>query len=112
MWCGLLLMFTTQLPIIFIPVEQYIKTLFHFWEFVAGPLNAATLRPHRLDKTFGAQREFLSMPEDRRGPGRSPLDGEQFYGVAESSEEGRQLKVSLHNLEGQQIYQRVLNSSI
>lgn len=83
-----------------------------FWEFIAGPLNAATLRPHRLDKTFGAQREFLSMPEDRRGPGKSPLDGEQFYGIAEASHEGQQLKISLHNLEGQKIYQKVLNSRI
>ena len=52
------------------------------------------------------------MPEDRKGPGRSPLDGEQFYGLAEAIEDGQQLKVSLHNLEGQQIYQKVLNSSV
>ena len=95
----------------FHPSRAICQDFIPFWEFIAGPLNAATLRPHRLDKTFGAQREFLSMPEDRRGPGKSPLDEEQFYGLAESIEEGQRLKISLHNLKGQRIYQKVLNSS-
>ncbi len=81
-----------------------------FWEFIAGPLNAATLRPHRLDKTFGPERRFLSMPESRSGAGRSPLDGEQFYGVIEVSPEGASLEVNLHNLAGERIYRKELKS--
>ena len=94
----------------FHPSRAISQDFLPFWEFIAGPLNAATLRPHRLDKTFGAERVFLSMPESRRGPGKSPLDGEQFYGVLEVSPEGNTLEVSLHNLEGERIYRRTLNA--
>lgn len=94
----------------FHPSRAISQDFLPFWEFIAGPLNAATLRPHRLDKTFGAERVFLSMPESRSGPGRSPLDGEQFYGLLEVSPEGNHLEVSLHNLEGERIFQRTLNA--
>jgi alkaline phosphatase D len=81
-----------------------------FWEFIAGPLNAATLRANRLDKTFGPERVYLSVPEKRKGGGKSPLDGEQHYGVIEVGPQGATLEVSLFNLEGQKLYSKRLHA--
>jgi alkaline phosphatase D len=81
-----------------------------FWEFVAGPLNAATLGPKQLDPTFGPQREFVGVPTSMRG-GKSPLDGLQFYGLGEVDPDSKSLVVTLHNLDGKMIYKQRLASS-
>jgi alkaline phosphatase D len=74
-----------------------------FWEFVAGPLNAGTFGPNPLDPTFGPKVEFLSIPKSLR-PGRSPLDGFQFFGMGEVNSESKTLTVSLHRLDGKKIW--------
>lgn len=88
----------------FHPSQAVYQQFLPFWEFIAGPLNAATLRPHRLDPTFGPQREYLSIPEKRSGRGHSPLYGEQFFGVVDVEPEGFQLQVSIYNLAGERLY--------
>ena len=82
-----------------------------FWEFIAGPLNAATLRPHRLDPTFGPRRVYLSIPEDRSGRGHSPLYGEQFFGLLDAVEGGQILRVSIYNLDGERLFVKDLSAS-
>ena len=81
-----------------------------FWEFIAGPINAATLRPHRIDQTFGAERVFLSVPERRSGGGRSPLDGEQYFGMIDVLSGGDALKVSICDLNGACLYSERLDA--
>ena len=33
-----------------------------FWEFVAGPLNAGTFGPNKMDATFGPEVKFTGIP--------------------------------------------------
>lgn len=75
-----------------------------FWEFIAGPINAATMRAHRLDKTFGPDRVYLSVPEGRSGGGLSPLEGEQYFGLLDLPSGGEELNVSIVNLAGERVY--------
>lgn len=95
----------------FHPDRAVYRPFLPFWEFIAGPLNAATLRPHRLDPTFGPRRAYLSIPEDRSGRGRSPLYGEQYFGLLDVLEEGTQLKVSIYNLAGERLFIQELRAT-
>ena len=94
----------------FHPERAHTQEFNAFWEFVAGPINAATLGPKRLDPTFGPQVEFLSVKDSLRR-GLSPLDQQQFYGMGEVDPMTQQLHISLHNLTGEVIYQRTLSPS-
>ena len=85
------------------PKSAAFKDFEPFWEFVAGPLNAGTFGPNPLDPTFGPTVEFLSIPKDLR-PGRSPLDGFQFFGMGEVNPSTKKLTVSLHKLDGTVIW--------
>jgi len=78
-----------------------------FWEFVAGPINAATLGPKRIDPTFGPRVDFKSV-KDSLKRGLSPLDQQQFYGMGELDPITKQLHITLHNLTGEIIYRRAL----
>jgi alkaline phosphatase D len=79
-----------------------------FWEFVAGPINAATLGPKRLDPTFGPRVDYLSVKDSLRR-GLSPLDHQQFYGMGEVDPITQQLHITLHNLTGELLYRRTLS---
>ncbi len=74
-----------------------------FWEFVAGPLNAGTFGPNKLDNTFGPQVKFNSIPPDLK-PNRPPSDGLQFFGTVKIEGTSQVMTVSLHNLEGKVLY--------
>ncbi len=74
-----------------------------FWEFVAGPLNAGTFGPNRIDPTFGPKVMYCSEEKGQK-PGRSPLDGHQFYGVGKVDPDSRALTVSLHDLTGKSLW--------
>lgn len=51
-----------------------------FWEVVAGPINAGSFGPNRLDATFGPEVVFAKAADY---PGQSPRGGNQFFGHAE-----------------------------
>lgn len=74
-----------------------------FWEFVAGPLNAGTFAPNKLDNTFGPQVKFLSIPLDLQ-PNRPPTDGFQFFGTVKIDGVTQVMTVALHNLDGKVLY--------
>jgi alkaline phosphatase D len=74
-----------------------------FWEFVAGPLNAGTFGPSKLDNTFGPQVKFLSIPPDLK-QNRPPTDGFQFFGTVKIDGASQVMRVALHNLEGKTVY--------
>ena len=86
----------------FQPERAVWKKFLPFWEFVAGPLHAGTFAPlHPPDNTFGAEEVFLGVPRDL-APNRPPSEGLQFYGKMTASQ--RNLRVSLHQREGREIY--------
>src|SRR5919202_2876403 len=74
-----------------------------FWEFVAGPLNAGTFGPAKLDNTFGPQVKFSSIPDDLK-QNRPPTEGFQFFGTVRIDGASQVMTVALHNLEGRVIY--------
>jgi len=74
-----------------------------FWEFVAGPLNAGTFGPGKLDNTFGPQLKFIGIPPGMK-PRRPPSDGFQFFGLMKIAAASRVLTASLHDLEGRRLY--------
>ena len=85
------------------PARAHFRDFEPFWEFVAGPLNAGTFGPNTLDPTFGPELRFCSAP--RGQPlGLSPLDGKQYFGVGTVDPATRGLRVSLHDLVGEELY--------
>jgi alkaline phosphatase D len=74
-----------------------------FWEFVAGPLHAATCPALALDNTFGPDVRFNAVPATLTTyPG--PAAGLQFFGTMKISAATRVMTVSLHKLSGDTIY--------
>jgi alkaline phosphatase D len=74
-----------------------------FWEFVAGPINAGTFGPGEVDLTFGAEEKFMSIPRDMK-QNRSPLDGFQFFGLGKIDGATEVLTVSLHGIDGKELW--------
>jgi alkaline phosphatase D len=74
-----------------------------FWEFVAGPLNAGTFGPNRMDGTFGPEVKFVGVPAGMK-PNRPPSDGYQFFGRLHVDRRTRALTASLHDLEGRTLF--------
>lgn len=75
-----------------------------FWEFVAGPVNAGSFGPNKMDGTFGAQVEFALAGTSNQ----SPRDGKgQFFGHVDLDESQR-FTVSLRNGLGESVYSKTL----
>jgi alkaline phosphatase D len=74
-----------------------------FWEFVAGAINAGTYGPNELDKTFGPDIKFVSIPADNK-QNRSPAYNQQYFGMASIDGVTEVMRVSLHDLDGKEIY--------
>ena len=74
-----------------------------FWEFVAGPINAGTFGPNEVDPTFGPDEKFISVPKDMK-QNRSPLDGRQYFGLGRIDGASQALSVSLHDIDGRELY--------
>jgi len=75
-----------------------------FWEFVGGPLHAGTFGPNALDRTFGPDVKFVSIPADLK-QNRPPSDGDQFFGIGRIDATTRAMTVSLHGADGRSLYQ-------
>jgi alkaline phosphatase D len=74
-----------------------------FWQFVAGPIHAATFGPNKLDDTFGPEKKFERAPK-HVGFGVSPTAGMQFFGAVHVDAKSERMTVSLHDLSGARIY--------
>ena len=72
-----------------------------FWEFVAGPLNAAPGQPRALDPTFGPEVVFATEPAP---DGASPLDGHQYFGEVSIDGPTRAMTVRLRDIDGAVVY--------
>src|SRR5262245_44933734 len=74
-----------------------------FWEFVAGPINAGTFGPGEIDKTFGPEVRFVSVPEGMK-QNRPPSDGRQYFGRIAIDGASEVMAVSLHDLKGDVLF--------
>jgi alkaline phosphatase D len=85
------------------PDRARFKDFDPFWEFVAGPLHAATYGPGTLDDTFGPEVRFQSRKPGAK-QGRPPTEGFQFFGTGKLDGKSETLTVSLWNLAGEKLY--------
>lgn len=85
------------------PAKAQFTDFAPFWEFVAGPLNAGTFGPGEMDNTFGPEVKFVGIPKGMKA-NRSPNDGFQFFGAIKIDAKTKAMIVSLHNIEGKQLY--------
>ena len=82
-----------------------------FWEFVAGPLNAGTFGPSKLDATFGPEVKFVGIPPGMK-PNRPPSDGFQFFGQLRIDRRTKAMTVTLHDLSGKTIFSQELGRGV
>lgn len=90
------------------PDRASFKDFDPFWEFVSGPLNAATFGPNRVDRTFGPKVVWHSVP-DGMPFGASPLHGLQFYGMVDIDPASQRMTVRQHDIKGRELYQTVID---
>jgi alkaline phosphatase D len=74
-----------------------------FWEFVAGPINAGTFGPGEIDRTFGPDVKYVSVPAGMK-QNRPPTEGMQYFGLAQIDGATQVLTVSLRDLTGKTLY--------
>jgi alkaline phosphatase D len=74
-----------------------------FWEFVGGPINAGTFGPNPLDRSFGPDVKFVSIPADLK-QNRPPSDGYQFFGSARIDAKTAAMTVALHGIDGRVLW--------
>jgi len=79
-----------------------------FWEFVAGPINAGTFGPGDIDKTFGPDVRYQSVQPGMK-QNRSPFDKLQFFGLGKVDGQTETLTVSLHDIDGKELYKVALD---
>jgi len=78
-----------------------------FWEFVAGPVNAGTFGPNRLDATFGPQLVFQKAPPAGQA-NLPPTAGYQFFGQIDVDGRSRAMTVKLVDVAGNVLFSQEL----
>ena len=74
-----------------------------FWEFVAGPINAGTFGPNEIDRTFGPDVTYVSVPAGMK-QNRPPTEGMQYFGLARIDGATEVMTVTLHDVAGKTLY--------
>ena len=74
-----------------------------FWEFVGGPLHAATFGPNRIDRTFGPDVKFVGIPPGMK-TNLPPSAGLQFFGIGRIDARTKAMTVSLHRGDGGEVF--------
>ncbi len=78
-----------------------------FWEFVAGPMNAGSFGPNKLDRTFGPSVVFQKAPPIANS---SPFAGYQFFGEVLIDPVTRAMTVELIDLDGVSQFSKTLQA--
>lgn len=89
------------------PANAQFSDFTPFWEFVSGPLNAGTFGPNELDNTFGPRVVYQKAPEAGQF-NLPPSAGMQFFGQVNIDAASQAMRVSLHDLEGVELFAQVL----
>jgi alkaline phosphatase D len=85
------------------PNRAQFQDFLPFWEFVAGPLNAGTFGPNKLDNTFGPQVMFQKAPPEGQ-MNLAPSAGYQFFGQVGIEGATGMMTVRLRDVTGQELY--------
>jgi alkaline phosphatase D len=85
------------------PARAHFGDLTPFWEFVAGPINAGTFGPGEIDRTFGPDVKYVSVPPGMK-QNRPPTEGKQYFGLATIDGATEVLTVTLNDLSGAILY--------
>jgi alkaline phosphatase D len=72
-----------------------------FWEFISGPLHAASLAPGNLDATFGPQMRWSSRPKGAKASG--PYTKEQFFSTVRIDAKTKVATITHHNRDGEKL---------
>lgn len=72
-----------------------------FWEFVSGPLHAASLGPGGMDGTFGPQVKWTARPRGAKSSG--PYTNEQYFSTVRISAQTKVATVTHHNRDGEKL---------
>jgi alkaline phosphatase D len=73
-----------------------------FWEFVSGPLHAASLAPGGLDNTFGPEFRWTSRRRGSRASG--PYTNEQYFSTARIDGRTKAATITHCNREGEKLW--------
>jgi alkaline phosphatase D len=73
-----------------------------FWEFISGPLHAASLGPGTLDNTFGPQTRFTSRPKGTKASG--PYTNQQYFSTVRIDGKTKAAMVSHFNRDGDKLW--------
>jgi alkaline phosphatase D len=87
------------------PAQARFQEFSPFWEFVAGPMNAGSFGPNKLDHTFGPTVVFQKAPPVQNA---SPFAGYQFFGEVNIDPQSKSLSVDLIDLNGVSQFRKVL----
>ena len=74
-----------------------------FWEIVSGPINAGTFGPGEIDRTFGPDVKWVSIPSDMK-QNRPPSDGLQYFATGRIDGKTELLTMSIHDLTGKVLH--------
>ncbi len=84
----------------FHPDRAAFKHFDPFFEFVAGPLHAGSFAPGPIDPTFGAEVRYTS-PKPTFG---GPSEGLQYFGLVRVDGKSERLRLSLHDIDGREVF--------
>lgn len=84
------------------PDRAVFQDFLPFYEFVSGPLNSGAFGPGALDNTFGPKVLYHKFPDK---PNAAPSSGYQFFGRVQIDGESEEMKVSLIDVAGEELYQ-------
>ncbi len=73
-----------------------------FWEFVSGPLHAASLAPGGLDNTFGPQLKWSSRPRGSKASG--PYTNEQYFSTVRIDGNTKVATITHCNRDGEKLW--------
>jgi len=80
-----------------------------FWEFISGPLHAASLGPGTLDNTFGPQTRFTSRPKGAKASG--PYTNEQYFSTIRIDGKTKAATITHLNRDGARLWSLDLAAS-
>jgi alkaline phosphatase D len=86
----------------YVPEKAQFKDFDGFWEFVSGPLHAASLAPGGLDNTFGPELRWSSRRRGSKASG--PYTNEQYFSMVHIDAKTKAAKVTHRNRDGETLW--------
>jgi alkaline phosphatase D len=74
-----------------------------FWEIVSGPINAGTFGPGEIDRTFGPDIRWISIPDTMK-QNRPPSEGLQYFATGRIDGKTELLTMTIYDLNGKKLH--------